>query len=112
VSPETDFTSAIIQRSNSSFTVQWEPPHNCTHVNGYLFKYRYELLGLNNSVRILEGITHLTTATFTSLTPHSQYMVKVFLVNSKGWSSSHPLEISVQTKATSKILNKVHRVVI
>jgi hypothetical protein len=92
--------------------MQWEPPHNCTHVNGYLYEYRYELLGLNNSFHILERITDLTTATFTNLMPHSQYIVKVFLVNSKGWSSSHPLEINVQTRATSKSLNKVHWVVI
>ncbi|XP_021936972.1 uncharacterized protein LOC110838250 isoform X1 [Zootermopsis nevadensis] len=101
VTPATNFTSAIVQRTNSSFTIQWEPPQNCTYANGYLYEYRYELVSVHNSQHILEGMTHLTTVTLTNLTPHTQYMVKVFLVNSKGWSSSHPLEIHVQTRATT-----------
>ena len=101
VAPELNTTMPVSDRTNSSFTVHWQPPHNCTFLNGYLYKYRFQLIGHNSSVLLREGITHLTSATFSGLMPHTMYTVRVYLVTSGGWNPRHPLEIPASTRATS-----------
>ncbi|XP_069681553.1 tenascin-R-like isoform X2 [Periplaneta americana] len=101
VAPDPSSSSAVVQRTNTSFTVQWQPPHDCSSVNGYLTGYKYQLLWQSNSTLLKEGSTDLTTTTFTHLVPHTQYIVKVFLETSKGWNANHPLLIPVQTRATT-----------
>lgn len=101
VAPELNATMSVSDHTNSSFTVHWQPPHNCTFLNGYLYKYRFQLVGHNSSMLLREGITHLTSATFSGLTPHTMYTVRVYLVTSGGWNAKHPLEITASTRATS-----------
>lgn len=96
-----DSSSATVQKTNTSFTVQWEPPHNCSRLNGYLYGYRYQLLRHNDSKTITQGNTTATAAAFKDLKPHTQYTVKVFLYTAFGWSAAHPLSIPVQTMATT-----------
>ncbi|XP_069681546.1 uncharacterized protein [Periplaneta americana] len=94
VSPDPS-PSAVARRTNTSFTIQWQPPLNCSALNGYLQGYRYVLLGHN-----LEATTTSTSATFTDLTPHTQYTVWVSVVTSGGWSPNYHLLISADTRAT------------
>ncbi|XP_069681400.1 uncharacterized protein [Periplaneta americana] len=101
VAPDPSPSSAAIQRTNTSFTVQWEPPQDCSNLNGYPTGYKYQLFLHSNSTLLKEGSTDLTTVTFTDLVPHTQYIVKVFLETSKGWSANHSLAIPVQTRATT-----------
>ena len=101
VAPELNATMPVSDCTNSSFTVHWQPPHNCTLLNGYMYQYRFQLVDHNSSAPLREGITHLTSATFSGLTPHTMYTVRVYLVTSGGWNSKHPLKISAQTKPTS-----------
>ncbi|KAJ4448538.1 hypothetical protein ANN_10556 [Periplaneta americana] len=101
VAPDPSSSSAAVQRTNTSFTVQWEPPQDCSNLNGYPTGYKYQLFLHSNSTLLKEGSTDLTTATFTHLAPHTQYIVKVFLETSEGWSADHPLLIPVQTRATT-----------
>lgn len=101
VAPELNATMPVSDSTNSSFAVHWQPPHNCTFLNGYLYKYRYQLIGHNSSTPLKEGITHQTSATFSGLTPHTMYTVRVYLITSGGWNPRHPLEIPAQTRATS-----------
>ncbi|XP_069681402.1 uncharacterized protein [Periplaneta americana] len=101
VAPDPSSSSAAVQRTNTSFTVQWEPPLDCSNLNGYPTGYKYQLFLHSNSTLLKEGSTDLTTATFTHLAPHTQYIVKVFLETSEGWSADHPLLIPVQTRATT-----------
>jgi hypothetical protein len=92
---------SVSDRTNSSFIVHWQPPHNCTFLNGYLNKYQFQLMGHNSSTLLKEGFTHLTSAAFSDLTPHTLYAVRVYLVTSGGWNPKHPLEIPAWTKVTS-----------
>jgi hypothetical protein len=101
VAPEHSATMPVTDCTNSSFVAHWQSPYNCTFINGYLYKYRFQLLSHNGTVLLSEGITHLTSANFTGLTPHTVYTVKVYLITSGGWNPKHPLEIPVQTRATS-----------
>ena len=101
VAPELNATMPVSERTNSSFAVHWQPPHNCTFLNGYLYKYRFQLIGHNSSTPLREGITHVTSATFNGLMPHTMYRVRVYLVTSGGWNPKHPLEIPAWTRATS-----------
>ena len=101
VAPDCNATMPVSGRSNSSFTVHWQPPHNCTFLNGYRYKYRFQLMGHNSSTPLREGITHLNSATFSGLTPHTMYTVRVYLVTSGGWNPKQPLKIPAQTKPTS-----------
>jgi hypothetical protein len=101
VAPELNATKSVSDRTNSSFAVHWQPPQNCTSFNGYLYKYRFQLLSHNSSTLLREGLTQLTSATFSGLTPLTMYTVRVYLVTSGGWNPKHPLEISAQTKVTS-----------
>jgi len=101
VAPQLNATMPVSDRTNSSFAVHWQPPHNCTFLNGYLYKYRFQLIGHNSSMLLREGITHLTSAYFSGLTPHTMYTVRVYLVTSGGWNPKHPLEIPAWTRATS-----------
>jgi hypothetical protein len=99
--PELNTTMPVSDRTNSSFAVHWQPPHNCTFLNGYLYKYRFQLIGDNSSTLLREGITHQTSASFSGLTPHTMYTVRVYLVTSGGWNLKHPLEIPAWTRVTS-----------
>ena len=101
VPPELNASMPVSDRTNSSFAVHWQPPHNCAFLNGYLYKYRFQLIGHNSSVPLREGITHQTSASFNGLMPHTMYTVRVYLVTSGGWNLKHPLEISAWTRATS-----------
>jgi hypothetical protein len=101
VAPELNAKKSVSDRTNSSFAVHWQPPQNCTFLNGYLYKYRFQLLSHNSSMLLREGFTQLTSATFSDLTPHTMYTVRVYLVTSGGWNPKHPLEIPAQTKVTS-----------
>ena len=101
VAPELNATMPVSDCTNSSFSVHWQPPHNCTFLNGYLYKYRFQLIGHNSSMPLREGITHLNSATFSGLTPYTMYTVRVYLVTSGEWNQKHPLEIPAQTSATS-----------
>ena len=101
VAPELNATMPVSDRTNSSFTVHWQPPHNCTFLNGYLYKYRFQLVGHNSSTLLREGITHQASATFSGLTPHTMHKVRVYLVTSGGWNPKHPLKILAQTTSTS-----------
>ncbi|KAJ4442384.1 hypothetical protein ANN_03970 [Periplaneta americana] len=99
VAPDASSSSAIVENTNTSLKVQWEPPNNCTSLNGYLQGYRYQLL--DGNMLIKEAKTQLTVASFEDLTPHVQYIFKVFLETSKGWNPNHPLVIPVATRATT-----------
>ncbi|XP_069690484.1 uncharacterized protein [Periplaneta americana] len=99
VAPDASSSSAIVEKTNTSLKVQWEPPNNCTSLNGYLQGYRYQLL--DGNMLIKEAKTQLTVASFEDLTPHVQYTFKVFLETSKGWNPNHPLVIPVATRATT-----------
>jgi hypothetical protein len=101
VSPEPNSTSPVTHRTNSSFVVHWKPPQNCTFLNGYLYRYRFELTSRNNSKWLREGTTRLTSANFTDLTPHTMYVVRVYLVTSGGRNTNYPLKIPAYTKGTS-----------
>jgi hypothetical protein len=101
VAPELNATMPVSDRTNSSFAVHWQPPHNCTFHNGYLYKYRFQLMGHNSSTPLREGFTHLTSAAFSGLTPHTMYTVRVYLVTSGGWNPKHPLDIPAWTRVTS-----------
>jgi hypothetical protein len=101
VAAELNATMPVSDCTNSSFAVHWQPPHNCTFLNGYLYKYRFQLMGHNSSTLLREGITHQTSATFSGLTPHTMYKANVYLVTSGGWNPKHPLKILAHTKSTS-----------
>jgi hypothetical protein len=66
-----------------------------------MYKYRFQLIGHNSSTPLREGFTHLTSAVFSGLQPHTLYTVRVYLATSGGWNPKHPLEIPAQTKPTS-----------
>ena len=101
VAPELNATMPVSDSTNSSFAVHWQPPHNCTFLNGYLYKYRFQLIRHNSSTLLREGITHQTSTSFSGLTPHTMYKVRVYLVTSGGWNLKHPLEIPAWTRVTS-----------
>ena len=101
VAPEVNATMPVSDRTNSSFAVHWQSPHNCTFLNGYLYQYRYQLVGHNSSMLLREGITDQTSATFSGLTHHTMYKVRVYLVTSGGWNPKHPLKIPAHTTSTS-----------
>ncbi|XP_069699199.1 uncharacterized protein [Periplaneta americana] len=100
VAPAPSPASPSTVRTNTSITVQWDPPHSCQQLNGYLYEYRYELLIPNDTSHVQEGLTRLTTASFRNLTPHTEYTVKVFAVTPGGWNPTQPLVITTRTRAT------------
>ena len=87
--------------SNSSLSVHWEPPKDCTHLNGYILGYYYLLVKENqfSDVIMFDGNTTRTQTTFTGLQPYTQYLVKVYLLTTEGWNEEYPLRIPVKTLA-------------
>ena len=92
--------SPVTHRSNSTLTVEWKKPENCTYLNGYLYAYQYEIFEPSNPLPVQKGTTPNTSATFYDLRPHTDYEIKIYLKTSGGISTSHPLVISATTRAT------------
>ena len=86
-------------RTNSSLTVHWKPPTKCTYYNGYALGYYYALIEENKSSdRILfNGNTTVHQTTFSGLHAYTQYLVKVYLLTTKGWNEEFPLVVPVET---------------
>ncbi|PSN29732.1 hypothetical protein C0J52_26226 [Blattella germanica] len=97
-SPE---SNSVSHRTNSSLTIHWSYPKNCSHLNGLVYAYRYEFYGSDNVILKKKNITNDNKETFTGLSPSTEYLLKVFLITSGGWNSKNPLVIRATTRVTA-----------
>ncbi|KAK7793753.1 hypothetical protein R5R35_000953 [Gryllus longicercus] len=91
----------IVSKSNTTVTVQWQPPP-CPGRNGQLRGYHVSLATeAENGIRILQtGTTKHLEASFTSLTPMTQYQVYIYAMNSHGWNADFKLVIPFSSSGT------------
>ncbi|XP_069688324.1 uncharacterized protein [Periplaneta americana] len=102
---------AMSNRTNSSVTVHWGPPVDCSGLNGFLLGYRYELQSHSEPEEQLgAGSTTDTAVSFTGLQANTEYRLKVFVLTSEGWNKQVALHIVVKTLANAP--NKVERLTV
>ncbi|XP_049763510.1 uncharacterized protein LOC126092114 isoform X2 [Schistocerca cancellata] len=93
----------ILAVSNTSVSLSWMPPEDCTGLNGYIYGYYYSLVENNTDEIIQQGTVaeNILNVNFTNLTPSNCYDAYITVVASGGTSDSHQLNIPFCTSSTA-----------
>ncbi|XP_068083664.1 uncharacterized protein [Anabrus simplex] len=92
---------SVFEQTNTSFSVRWAAPRNCSSLNGFFQGYHYRLRIRGEYMVLAEASTVQTSAEFTNLTPLTHYDVEVFVMTNGGWDEKYPLIIPASTGATT-----------
>ncbi|XP_049940465.1 immunoglobulin superfamily DCC subclass member 4-like isoform X2 [Schistocerca serialis cubense] len=89
--------------SNTSVSLSWMPPEDCTGLNGYIYGYHYSLVENNTDEIIQQGTVaeNILNVNFTNLTPSNCYDAYITVVASGGTSDSDQLNIPFCTSSTA-----------
>ncbi|XP_049939961.1 uncharacterized protein LOC126416336 [Schistocerca serialis cubense] len=93
----------ILAVSNTSVSLSWMPPEDCTGLNGYIYGYHYSLVENNTDEIIQQGTVaeNILNVNFTNLTPSNCYDAYITVVASGGTSDSDQLNIPFCTSSTA-----------
>ncbi|XP_047002509.1 immunoglobulin superfamily DCC subclass member 4-like isoform X2 [Schistocerca americana] len=93
----------IFAVSNTSVSLSWMPPEDCTGLNGYIYGYHYSLVENNTDEIIQQGTVaeNILNVNFTNLTPSNCYDAYITVVASGGTSDSDQLNIPFCTSSTA-----------